>query len=431
MPAIVVVFAVLAVYGRKGWLAEGLAIIGIDVSPRIYGWPGILLAHVFLNTPFVARVYLDALATVPAEHWRLAEMLRFRPIDVARHLDWPVVKSELAGLASLVFLMCFVSFAIVLTLGGGSGRATLEVAIFEALRVDLDFGRAAWLGLVQVVICLTFAGAMHGLIARVPVAHTIRVSVARPDSSNRRLRILDAGVLVIATLLLAPPLASVATGLSALAAILDADLAQALVASIAIAALSALGSCVMAFALASTARHERLALRRPRVAALYGIIPAMAVAVPPLALATGVFLVLRRVVDPALAGYGLLPLINALGALPFTFRFVSPAVAIAGERYTQLADLLGMTGVTRFRIVDWPLLRKPLAAAFAMAAALSFGDFGVIALFGGSELRTLPYLLYERLGAYRLDEAAAIGLVLVMVAFALAYLTSRWSDADR
>ena len=66
-----------------------------------------------------------------------------------------------------------------------------------------------------------------------------------------------------------------------------------------------------------------------------------------------------------------------------------------------------------------------------MSAALSFGDFGVIALFGGRELRTLPYLLYERLGAYRLEEASAIGLVLVLTALSLAYASLRWSDAPR
>ena len=81
--------------------------------------------------------------------------------EIARHIDGPVLRSELASLASLIFLLCFTSFAIVLNLGGGSGRATLEVAIFEALRVDLDFGRAAWLGLVQVVICTSVVVMLH------------------------------------------------------------------------------------------------------------------------------------------------------------------------------------------------------------------------------------------------------------------------------
>ena len=62
---------------------------------------------------------------------------------------------------------------------------------------------------------------------------------------------------------------------------------------------------------------------------------------------------------------------------------------------------------TKLKIMDWPLLRRPFASAFALSMALSFGDFGIVALFGGTELRTLPYLLYERLGAYRLDEASA------------------------
>jgi thiamine transport system permease protein len=99
------------------------------------------------------------------------------------------------------------------------------------------------------------------------------------------------------------------------------------------------------------------------------------------------------------------------------------------ERYGRLASLLGLTGWTRLVLVDGPALRRPLAAAFALAMALSFGDFGIVALFGGSELRTLPYLLYERLGAYRLDEAGGIALLLVVLALALAYASARLTHA--
>jgi thiamine transport system permease protein len=63
--------------------------------------------------------------------------------------------------------------------------------------------------------------------------------------------------------------------------------------------------------------------------------------------------------------------------------------------------------------------------------ALSFGDFGVVALFGGTGLRTLPYLLYERLGAYRFEEGAAIGCLIMLFAFGLAHLSGRFAHADR
>ena len=431
MPAIVVVFALLAVYGQGGWIAEALRALGFDPRVRIFGWPGILLAHVFLNAPFVARVYLDALAAVPAEQWRLAQILGFGPSQILRHLDWPVIKSELPGLASLIFLLCFTSFAIVLTLGGGSGRATLEVAIFQALRVDLDFARAAWLGLVQIAICTGVALVLQRVVARPPVGQTTRLPLPRPDAARPGLRLLDGAVLLVAALLLLPPLASLLTGVSHLAAVLDSDFLQALVTSLLIAAASATATCLMALALATAARRERPVRQSPATAHIYDVVPALVLALPPFALTAGLFLIVRRIVDPAAAGYVLLPLINALGALPFAYRFVSPPVMVTGERYGRLADMLGLTGAARLRIVEWPLLSRPFAAAFAMALALSFGDFGVIALFGGQELRTLPYLLYERLGAYRLEEASAIGLVLVLIALGLAYAASRWSDAAR
>jgi thiamine transport system permease protein len=430
MPTIVVVFAVVAVYGRNGWIMGALHALGIESDFRIFGWPGILLAHIFLNAPFVTRVYVDALASVPAEHWRLAQILGFNAAQVTRHIDWPVLRSELASLASLIFLLCFTSFAVVLNLGGGSGRATLEVAIFEALKVDLDFSRAAWLGLAQVIICTGVAVSLHRTVTRPPVGQTTRLSVPRADATDPRARFIDGAVLAVSGALILPLLASVLSGLPRLAALLDADLARAIATSLVLATVSALAACLMAVALAA-ARRDPALHHRPGRAMLYDFVPATVLAVPPFALTAGLFLLVRRVVDPAFAGYVLLPLINALGALPFAYRFIAPAMATSGERYGRLADLVGLEGATRLRIVDWPLLRRPFGAAFAMAMALSFGDFGIVALFGGTELRTLPYLLYERLGAYRLEEASGIGFLLVAIAFALAYASSRLTDAPR
>ncbi|MGJ3262260.1 MAG: thiamine/thiamine pyrophosphate ABC transporter permease ThiP [Salinarimonas sp.] len=424
MPAIVVVFSVVAVYGRSGWLAAAAAAIGLEARPDPFGWPGILLAHVFLNAALAARVFLDALARAPAEHWRLAAILGFGPRATFAHLDWPILKRETPGLAGLVFLLCFTSFAIVLTLGGGPGKATLEVAIFSALRVELDFARAAMLAGLQLAVCLSLTLALHWAVTRAPVAPTERLPVARPDAADPRLRRLDVVILAAGAALVLPLLAATLQGLGALPRVLDADLVGAALTSAAIAFVSATLACAMATALAGAARAAR-ARRRGRLAAAYDVLPALVLAIPPFALTAGLFLLLRGRVGPTEAGFVLLPLVNAIGALPFAYRFVAPALATSAERYGRLAALLGLSGLRRLAIVDWPMLRRPLAGAFAFSAALSFGDFGIVALFGGGTLRTVPYLLYERLGAYRLDEAAAIGLLLVAAAFALSAFATR------
>lgn len=421
MPAIVVVFAVTAVYGRAGWLAALASPLGVELPP-VYGWAGVVLAHVFLNAPLVARIVLEALAGVPAEHWRLAEALAFRPGQVFRHLDWPPIRAELPGIAGLVFLLCFTSFPIVLALGGGPPRATLEVAIYEALRLEADFARAAWLAFAQVAVCGTLAVLLAGAARRAPAGHTLRLAARRLDADHPGLRRLDGAVLSVGALLVLPPLVAVAVSVMALPAILDRDLAVAVATSLAVGLSAALVAAGLALALAAGARHARLSLRRPRLAALHDALPAILLAVPPFALTAGLYLWLRRIADPAASGLVLLPLLNALAALPFAYRFVAPALAGSGERYGRLAEGLGLSGLARFRIVDWPALRQPLRAALALAAALSLGDFGIVALFGGGELRTLPYLLAERLGAYRVEEAGAVGLVLVLVTVALARL---------
>jgi len=51
-------------------------------------------------------------------------------------VEWPVIARLLPGLATLVFTLCFTSFAVVLALGGGPRATTLEVAIYQALRFD-------------------------------------------------------------------------------------------------------------------------------------------------------------------------------------------------------------------------------------------------------------------------------------------------------
>lgn len=430
MPAIVLVFAVTAIYGRAGWLSWLSVHIGLEAGFSIYGWPGILIAHVLLNTPLVARILLDRLATVPSEHWRLAAALDFRPFDVFRHIDLPILRGEAPGIAALVFLLCFTSFPIVLALGGGPSRATLEVAIFEALRLDLDFGRAAWLALIQIAVCLIPVAALTILAPREAFGTTLRAAAPRCDRDAWALKVFDTAVLTAAALFLLPPLASVGAGLLAVPAVLDADLARATITSLAIALAAASIACGLATALATAARHARLRRRAPLLAAAHDLMPTAFLAVPPFAMTAGLFIILRRAADPSTVGLILLPLLNGLAALPFAYRFIAPAVNLAGERYGRLADGLGLTGWARLRIADWPLIRRPLAAAFALAMALSFGDFGIIALFGG-ELRTLPYLLHERLGAYRVAEAGALALVLMSVCLVLAYLAARWSDASR
>lgn len=424
-PAIVVVFGMVAVYGRQGYANSLLGWTGLSL-PSIYGLHGIVTAHVLLNVPFIARALLVAFGREPAERSRLALALGFAPRDMFELLDWPVLRRELPGLAVLTFLLCFTSFAIVLALGGGPANATLEVAIYEALRVEADFARASTLAGVQLVLSMGLVVLLAA--TQVPLARSevgAGRHLSRPDAAFFRLRLFDAAIVSLAVLFVAPPLLSVLEGISALPMLVGGEAMIGLRNSVLLALAAGALATMLALLLALAARPPISVQQSAWRTRLPELVAFALLGLPPMAFVAGLYVLVRGWAAPEMLGFVLVPLVNALMALPFAWRLLAPAVQASQERHGRLATSLGLTGLARLKLVDAPALRPPALASFALGAALSFGDYGVITLFGGGNLVTLPSLLAERLGSYRMQEAAAFALLLVSGAALLAYGADR------
>ena len=85
----------------------------------------------------------------------------------------------------------------------------------------------------------------------------------------------------------------------------------------------------------------------------------------------------------------------------------------------RLADTLNLTGLARFRLLILPRIRRPLGFSGGLAAALSMGDLGVIALFADPNTATLPLQVYRLMGAYRIEDAGGASVLLsCLVSFA-------------
>jgi thiamine transport system permease protein len=427
MPTIVVVSGLVNVYGRQGWLTGVVSDFIPALQWNLYGLTGIVLAHVFFNAPLIARILLQALEAVPQSQKRLASQMGLRGFMLWRVLDWPAMKPVLPGLLALVFTLCFTSFAIVMTLGGGPGATTLEVAIYQALRFEFDFGRAALLALVQLSIC----GGLWWLVMRLgehtKVLSERRFSQPPPRRDNRgRARFCDAAlILIFAVFLLLPLLAIVARGYPGLATLPMLDpqtpLFQATLKSLAIAVPAGLLAVIATLAIVAAGQFPRAKM----VTHSAGYLPLI---VPPLVLGTGLFLLFRSSLGAAGQGMMLVTLINAMMALPFILQLVRGPLASLDQPSRQQADQLGILGWYRWRLLHWPRLKRPLALALAYGVGLSLGDFGVIALFGSPGAPTLPVLLYQQLGGYQLIAAAATGLwliLLLLVIFSLAHVLTR------
>jgi thiamine transport system permease protein len=426
LPVLIGAIGMLGIWGRHGLLNEALLAIGLSQPISIYGLTGILIAHVFFNLPLACRLMLAGLERVPAEYWLLSAGLGMRPGSVFRFVEWPVLRGLIPGIAGLIFMLCATSFTLVLTLGGGPAATTLEVAIYQALRFDFDPGRAVALSLMQIAVTAIVLGAM----ARFPTGDDHGLTAGRRtrriDGEQTATRLIDAALLLLAALFVGLPLATVAvTGLKAdlVKLIGQPVFIQAAITSLAIA-LSAGALSVLTSLAIIRARHA-ITARRSKAATLSIVAIALRASsslvllVPPIVLATGWFLALRPIVDPTRFAALLIVLINALMALPFVIRVLDPAYVIHHQRTDRLATSLGLVGLARYRLVDWPGLRRPVLMALSFAMALSLGDLGAVALFGSDSLVTLPWLVYSRLGSYRTNDADGFALLLGLLCLLL------------
>ena len=426
MPQIVVVFGILAVWGGNGWLAVLLQWAGLDWRPGAHGLSGILLAHVFFNLPLATRLFVHALERLPAEYWRLAAQLGMPPAAVWRFVEWPALRAVLPGVALLVFLLCATSFTVVLVLGGSPARATLEVAIYQALRFDFDPPRALQLAGLQLAGLLVLQWLLRRFAALPPVTTGALADVVpHPHRERAGAWWSDFLLIAAAALFVALPVAGVvAQGLAARpwALLARAEAWQAIGTSLRIGISAMLLAVGLVLALLAALRGPRGEWRHVRAQWLE--LPAsVALVMPPMLLAAGWFVLLHRLDMLSTGAPMVVAMLNALMSLSFVWRILVAPAAEAQLRHGRLCAALGIAGLSRWRLVEGRLLWRPLLLAAALALALSLGDFGAIALFGAEGFRTLPYLLYLKLGSYRTDEAAALALILlamVAVLFALA-----------
>jgi thiamine transport system permease protein len=163
---------------------------------------------------------------------------------------------------------------------------------------------------------------------------------------------------------------------------------------------------------------------------MVSVVGVMPLAASGLVVGTGAFLLVFPFVRPSDVALLVTMLVNATLALPFALRSVAPAVAQVQADYGRLAVSLDMSGWAWLRLVILPRVRRPMGFAAGLAAALSMGDLGVIALFAGQAEETLPLAMYRLMGAYRMDAAASAALLLVALSLALFWICDRGGRTD-
>ena len=372
---------------------------------------GIVAGLVFFNVAVVIRGVGAAWEGLDVRPGEAAAALGASPAQVFRTVTWPMLRPAVVSSASVVFLFCATAFGVVLTLGG-LRYSSVETEIYLLTVQYLDLQAAAALSMVQLVAVVALL-VVAGRLRAVPDP-TLARSTARP----RRPRRGDTPQLVATALLLvlvAAPVATLVVGslrvddawsLAYYRALASDGEQQALQVPALEALVTSLRTAVDAtwmalllgglVALMLTRRSHGRAERRVR-SVLDGFFM-LPLGVSAVTLGFGFFITLDSPPLDLRESPVLVPLAQALVALPLVVRTLVPVLAGVDDRQRQAAASLGAGPLRAVATVDLPVVWRPLLAASGFAFAISLGEFGATSFLARPDSPTLPVLIFRLIG---------------------------------
>ena len=438
-PPVLFTLGFVRAWGRNGLVNAGLMrLFGLEQAPLdfAYSFSGVVVAHALLNFPLVVALVGAVWSRLPRTPEDAARCLGAGEGRIFATLTLPSILPGIAAAASLVFLYCFMSFAIPLTLGGGPQYATLEVSIYAAVSGEQNFARAGTIALLE-GCCAVGVLALYSLLhARSVAASTDAPAERLPLSDLRRpFRSLSVAWLAASgALAVSPLLALLASSFTKVGrwggaptlsldpyvrTFTDPASLRAMADSALLAlAVAVLGVGIAVLLLAGEGRAARSGLR--------GIFFALPVALSSVMLSLG-YLVLF----PLGAGVGALALVQATAAYPLAWRTLSAARTRIPAGLDEAAILLGASRTRILATVDLPLLRQALLSSLALCAAISLGEINAALMLNPTNFPLLGLRAYRLMGSYQYPLACALGVVVCLWA-GLAFATAdRFSEEPR
>ena len=133
---------------------------------------------------------------------------------------------------------------------------------------------------------------------------------------------------------------------------------------------------------------------------------------------------------PLRSSWLIVPLAQALIALPMVIRLVYPALVSIGKEPIDQASLDGASSWQTWRFVESGMIKGVLLTAIGYAAIISIGEFGTSSFLAYGSEGTIPTLLFRlisRPGEQNYGMAMAVSAILIVFVMSVVLLLSSYS----
>lgn len=435
LPSVLVVLGFVLFWGNNGWVNRVLGFVaGTDdpVLRVLYSLRGIILAHAFYNFPIFLRIVGARWESLGVDQALAARSLGASRLRAFATITAPKLAPALAAAASLVFLFCFTSFAVILVLGGGPATTTLEVEVYRLARMNVDLGRASQVALIQtvlsagvIVLYLSSQGSPITVFGERSAAGSGARGFRGPSKARGARVVLAAAYATALLLVVVGPIVAVVTrsvleptswaGRPRFTVRWFADLfaggesARAIGNSVVVG----LGAAGIATTLGALYAWGVANLPR-RIRGVLELVAVLPLGISPVVLGLGYFYINRSA--EGLPDLLLLAIVHSMLGFPFVVRTLISGFSSVPKSLSWAARSLGASRLDGVVSVEMPLVRGAVAAAASFAFALSMGEINAAIMLTSGTVATIPVVMYRLLAAYRFTAACALGTILMLLA---------------
>lgn len=430
MPSIVIVLAMVIFYGQNGqfnlWLSRVSG--GQWQFTGLYGFWGIVLAHVLYNLPLCIRMMGEGWERINPTWREVSANLGVGPFATWYRLTLPLLLPTIGYLFLVVFLYSFLSFTVVLLFGGYLYK-TFEVLIYIEYNSKLQFEQAAMIAGLQTLV----------LLCVFMIQRFFHQKLGNPSQNFRKLPRLSfsnfPGQKVIfwvynALLLIfiAAPFLNVMgrsfhrTGLAGGSiSLINYGLlfSEAFHFAVGSSFLKVLGnSILLSLAVALITVGAAYFFARERRRHPWGI-PDLLLQLPMGISFMSFGFGLGSLLDYYINSWFLVLWAQVFLAFPLIYSILRTAWREFDVSLLETAALLGAKPRFTFFTVEAPLLKKAIRTATAYAMAISLSDLSAVLLLGRGEVITLSVAIYRLIGHYHFAEATALGSLFILISFTI------------
>ena len=414
IPSILIVYAVIKLFGNNGFFNTYFDLYNFFSIQSIYGIKAILIAHTLLNTPFATRLFFQNLNNIPNKYYEISSSINLSYFGNIVNLEIPIIKQNLFTVFSIIFALCFLSFAIVMALGGGPMNSTIEVAIYQYALFELNFNKAIILSFIQIIICLFFV--FIGFY-RLKGSNFFEVEInsyLHPHKYFKLVIISDLILILTFSLLLFSPIILIFVNFlnSNINNILfDINFIKAFFNSLVI---SIITGCFVSFfgfiiSILLVLNHKNTFFQQTLF-----LFSSSIIIISPIIFSLGYFIILQELRYIIYFKYFIVILINCIFLIPFSLLILFNNLKNIYLTYEDIKISYRINLIDYLKIL-FPLIKKNFLYIFSFSTVITFGDFTIISFFRDQDFETLPSYLFKLIAVYRFNEASFVaGFILIV-----------------